>query len=147
MMGKRSVLMGLIFALGLAACGDGGGTTEPPAEQFPRMVGNQAVFYFVPRANHNIQTINVAGSFNDWNNANTQFAMTRQPNGNWELRRQLPAGEHLYKFVINGEWVGNMCNDANWGNPAHGNRVDPALGANSCVDDGFGGQNGQFRIQ
>jgi hypothetical protein len=147
---KRTAVMGLMMVLALAACGDGGGTTEPPGEQFPRMVGNQVVFYFVPRANHSIQSIVVAGSFGAegtpqfWNDSNQQFAMTRQANGNWELRRQLPAGPYQYKFVINGDWVQHMCNDATWGNPAHNNRVDPAV--TNCNEDGFGGANGMFTV-
>jgi hypothetical protein len=48
-----------------------------------------------------------------WSPENQQFAMTRQANGHWELARQLPLGSYQYKFVINGNWVQHMCNDAN----------------------------------
>jgi hypothetical protein len=56
----------------------------------------------------------------------------------------LPAGSYQYKFVINGNWVQHMCNDANWGSPAHNNRVDPAL--TGCTADGFGGANGNLTV-
>jgi hypothetical protein len=148
---KRYSLMGvLLMALTAAGCGEGSGGTTEPVEQFPRMRGNQVVFYFVPRANHNIQTIVVAGSFGAegtpqfWNSENQQFAMTRRADGNWELARQLPAGNYEYKFVINGNWVQHMCNDATWGNPAHGNRVDPAV--TDCNEDPFGGANARLTV-
>jgi ABC-type glycerol-3-phosphate transport system substrate-binding protein len=86
MMPKRSILMGLVMVLALAACGERG-TTEPENE-FPRMRGSQVVFHFAPRANHTITSIVVAGSFGAegtpqfWNAENQQFAMTQQANGN-----------------------------------------------------------------
>lgn len=146
---RSSVLSVLLIAAMAAACGSDGGGTEP-TEQFPRMRDGRVVFYFAPTAAQNVNSIIVAGSFGAegtpafWNDSNQDFAMTRRADGIWEFSRQLPAGSYEYKFVINGNWVNNMCNDATWGNPAHNNRVDPAL--TQCNEDPFGGANGRLVV-
>jgi hypothetical protein len=152
MMLKRSSVLGLMMMVALAACGES--TTEPPPQnEFPRMRGGQVLFQYVPSANTPaITSIAVAGSFGAegtdafWNPGNANFQMTRQANGRWELTRPLPAGNYEYKFVFNGDqWAQHMCNDATWGNPAHGGKVDPAV--TQCNEDPFGGANAILVVQ
>jgi len=64
----------------------------------------------------------LAGSFNDW--SPDRDAMTdADGDGVWELTLILPAGEAVYKFVADGRWITD------------------SEGADSFVDDGYGGQN------
>lgn len=63
--------------------------------------------------------VSVAGTFNQWDPEATPLVRTRDA-GVWSATLSLPAGEHQYAFVVDGErWV-----------------PDPAAPA---VDDGFGG--------
>jgi 1,4-alpha-glucan branching enzyme len=68
-------------------------------------------------------TVAIAGSFNQW--SPTANPLTRErPRSPWSAVVQLPPGEHLFMFVINGtEWI------------------SPPF-AVDYVDDGFGAQNG-----
>lgn len=44
----------------------------------------------------------LAGTFNDWN----PDGYTMQRNGDkWELSLYLPPGKHLYKFIVDGQWM------------------------------------------
>ncbi len=76
-----------------------------------------------------LQTVHVAGSFNGWapTIAAGGWAMQRQGNA-WTLTRELPAGMHRYKLVLDErDWV-----------------TDPA--ALDREPDGFGGQNGVLTV-
>jgi len=66
--------------------------------------------------------VEVVGSFNDWRPGSLPLTDDDQ-DGVWNAEVVLPAGEHQYMFVVDGEkWV-----------------VDPLAGR--YVDDGFGRQN------
>lgn len=66
-----------------------------------------------------VQTVHVAGTFNSWNNR--EYPLEKK-DGEWTRTVRLPAGNHQYKFVLNGtEWV-----------------TDPKVKA---VDDGMGNMN------
>jgi 1,4-alpha-glucan branching enzyme len=53
----------------------------------------------------------VAGSFNDWK-PNDKRLLDKTGTGKYTLTLMLPAGEHQYKFVINGVWcVDPNCTD------------------------------------
>jgi hypothetical protein len=66
------------------------------------------------------QRVSVAGTFNQWNPEATPLA--RMSSGAWTGTLSLPAGQHLYAFVVDGaRWI-----------------IDPAAPA---VDDGFGRRN------
>lgn len=103
------------------------------------------VFTYVPSSGTpTINSINVAGSFNDWDAA--AQAMTEQTDGSWTATVTLSPGTYQYKYVFNGDqWASNMCDDATWGNPGFSNKVDPDV--TECVDDGFGGQNAVLVIE
>jgi glycosidase len=83
-----------------------------------------------------ISSIFVAGTFNNW--STTETPLPRQADGTW-LVRLTAAGPQEYKFVINGAWIGDMCNDRTWGDPNKDFWVD--VGALGCVSDGFSGRN------
>ncbi len=58
---------------------------------------------------------------------------------------EMDPGNYLYKYVFNGDqWADNMCNSATWGHPDFENKIDPDV--STCVDDGFGGANGQLTV-
>ncbi len=51
-------------------------------------------------------SVNWAGAFNNWSTSATPFA--KGADGAWSVEVALPAGEHQYKFVINGtQWIGD----------------------------------------
>ena len=73
-------------------------------------------FYFVIKPNHifrlkgfeNAKSVYLAGDFNNWS-PNT-FAMKKRDN-EWTLDVHLPAGKHLYKFVVDGKWIIDPANE------------------------------------
>jgi cyclomaltodextrinase len=74
-----------------------------------------------------VKSVEVAGSFNQWNPKNTPMKLD-PATGAWSGLATMEGGEYQYKFVLNG---------AEWG-------PDPA---NPLKDaDGFGGQNSVLRL-
>ena len=68
------------------------------------------------------KSVSVAGDFNDW--SPSAHPLTRNGAGRWSVVVALPAGEHKFMFVVDGEqWM-----------------VPPL--AEDYVDDGFGSRNG-----
>src|SRR5688572_6756909 len=68
------------------------------------------------------KSVSVAGDFNDW--SPSAHPLTRNGSGRWSVVVALPAGEHKFMFVVDGEqWM-----------------VPPL--AEDFVDDGFGSRNG-----
>ncbi|HEY6504264.1 MAG TPA: hypothetical protein VIZ28_09845 [Chitinophagaceae bacterium] len=86
---------------------DGKWTAAPANVNIEKSSGN---FYFVINANHifrlkgydKAKTVYLAGDFNNWS-PNT-FAMKKQGD-EWVLDVHLTPGKHLYKFVVDGEWI------------------------------------------
>ncbi|WP_305767918.1 pullulanase-associated domain-containing protein [Candidatus Epulonipiscium viviparus] len=78
----------------------------------PEVAGTKATFrYYAPDA----KAVSVAGSWNA-----TEDVMTKSSNGVWEVTLDLTAGDHTYKFVVDGKQVADPSNpdvDAN-GNSA-----------------------------
>lgn len=71
------------------------------------------------------RTVSVAGSFNDW--SATEHVL--RPNvdlGVFELCLPLSAGRHLYRLVVDGDWITDPYNDATEPN---------GLGGTNCVID------------
>lgn len=130
----RSVLAMLLLAA-VAACG-----YDDPVDADD---GEYTFVYAPSSATPAITSISVRGSFNDW--SGDVLAMDQQANGTWQVSRAFDPGTYQYKYFFNGEeWASNMCDDPTWGDPANDNKVDPDV--TTCVDDGFGGQNGQLVI-
>jgi glycosidase len=56
-----------------------------------------------------IRSVHLAGSFNNW--SMTAAPMTRHDDGKWRATSLIPAGDHEYKFVVNGtEWENDPAN-------------------------------------
>jgi 1,4-alpha-glucan branching enzyme len=68
------------------------------------------------------QSVHLAGTFNSWSTSADPLA--KGASGLWQITKELPAGSHQYKFVINGgqQW-----------------KEDP--GNPNSADDGYGGKN------
>lgn len=61
-------------------------------------------------ANHKVRTVQLAGSFNNWNPAATSLAPTGD--GRYSVFLKLDDGLHHYKFVVNGEfWLQDLSAD------------------------------------
>jgi 1,4-alpha-glucan branching enzyme len=71
-------------------------------------------------------TVNLAGSFNSW--STSADPMQKQGADTWVLKKPLPSGKHLYKFVIDG---------GTW-------KEDP--NALATADDGYGGKNAVVEV-
>lgn len=107
-------LVGIGILLGSFVFDRGGQPTGRP----PAVAGNNSprsplsdsvrVIKFVLVAPH-ASTVSVVGDFNNWDSLATP--MTRTPTGGtWSVAIQLPAGRHVYAFVVNGangstQWV------------------------------------------
>ena len=65
---------------------------------------SQVTFVHHPR--NNCATVQVVGSFNDWNP--DRGRMTKQKDGSYRKRLQLPSGEYRYKFLVDGQLVLDM---------------------------------------
>jgi hypothetical protein len=71
--------------------------------------------------NPTARSVSVVGSFNGWSPSTTP--MTRDRDGNWQVKIRLRPGRFEYKFAVNGaDWVPDPANP-------------------DAVDDGFGGRN------
>ena len=63
--------------------------------------GGEFTFIFKPRSG--AKKVFLAGDFNGWNPQ--QKRMVKNKDGTFRSRVSLPAGEHQYKFVVDGHWI------------------------------------------
>ena len=99
--------------------------TSCNGENAVRIIGTPGhTFLYIPTIK-DVQVVTVAGTFQpaggQWNN------QTDTLDNIWEYTVDLEAGTYQYKYQFNetNGWAGNMCDEANWGNPEFGNAVDP----------------------
>ena len=93
----------------------------------PTLSAEEGVAQFVGRF-PGARSVEVVGSFTDWRPGVVPL-QDDDHDGVWQTEVVLPAGEHQYMFVVDGErWV-----------------LDPL--ADRHVDDGFGGQNAVILVQ
>ena len=112
--------MRLFVLLSLVTAAIVGGSCAPVARPAAPVVTPTGVRFVLVRAS--ARSVAVAGSFNRW--SATAHLLTRTARGAWSITIPLPAGEHLFMFVVDGsEWI------------------TPPL-AEDYVDDGFGAKNG-----
>lgn len=105
-------------------CAEGGNAVIEVDE-----AGPHTFMYVVWDGAPDITSVNLAGSFQDWDPAATPMAQT------YALWVDLEPGTYEYKFVFNGDqWAGDMCNDTNWGDPDNDYMVD--ANGQECVEDG-----------
>jgi len=74
---------------------------------------SQVTFVFQPF--NDCKQVQVAGSFNNWKPE--EGRMTRQKNGSFRRRFQLPPGEYRYRFVVDGQWQADPEADGQVPNP------------------------------
>lgn len=69
---------------------------------------SNSVYEFVYTGPPQLESVSVAGSFNNWN----KDADPMQRDGNtWRLKKEIPFGTYQYKFVLNGEnWITDPAN-------------------------------------
>lgn len=66
--------------------------------------GSQGVRFMFTTDNQ-IESVAVAGTFNNWN-GDRNFMYKTEGENVWELELPIPKGRHLYKFVVNGDdWI------------------------------------------
>lgn len=123
-----SPVAGALLAAGLVGFGvlasrivmnrDGRDAAGQPQAVASRLPVSDTVFVFVaPRA----ASVSLVGDFNDWDES--KAPLVHLPNsGLWTVTVPLPAGRHLYQFVVDGTWM-----------------PDPS--APLAGDDGFGRSN------
>jgi hypothetical protein len=123
-----SPVVGGLLAAGLVGLGviagnfalnrDGRNPVGQPPSVAARLPVSDTVFVIVaPQA----ARVSLVGDFNDWDAS--KVPLVRVPNsGLWKVTVPLPAGRHLYQFVVDGNWV-------------------PDPGAPVAGDDGFGRTN------
>jgi len=114
-------LVGIGVAVGSFALDRGGHLAGQPtvAERPPvsPRVSDTVFVIVAPQA----AKVSLVGDFNDWDAS--KLPLVRVPNsGLWKVAVPLPAGRHLYQFVVDGNWV-----------------ADP--GAPVAGDNGFGRPN------
>lgn len=57
----------------------------------------------------NAKTVALAGTFNNWNPAQTFFT---KEGDTWVCRVELPPGKHVYKYIVDGNWITDPTNPA-----------------------------------
>ena len=116
-------------------------SASPPASCDPDPDG-YAFVYEPPAGAPAITTVHLAGEFNAWSATATPMTLD---DGAWVAHVELDsATTYQYKFIINGNWISDMCNDATWGHAALGFVVHED--SDGCVADGLGGQNAMITL-
>jgi 1,4-alpha-glucan branching enzyme len=85
------------------------------------------------------KSVHVIGSFNDWDHAADPLAVSEQ--GIWWIVKDLPAGDHEYQFLIDGETVigDPYAREIRWDGGAQPNAiVHVGAAAHEWNDGGFG---------
>lgn len=62
---------------------------------------SQITFVYTPP--EPCRRVQVVGTFNDWQP--DQGRMTKQKDGSYRKRLQLPPGEHRYRFIVDEAWI------------------------------------------
>ena len=107
---RVSPLVGLAAAAGFTALVVGGtlALREQPAAPLPAVASVDTqrvkVVQFVLRAPE-ARSVSLVGDFNDWDRAATPLRAVSS-DGTWTISLALPAGRHVYAFVVDGEeWI------------------------------------------
>jgi len=86
------------------------------------MAGKRMKFLFKPYKD--CESVHLAGDFTDWDK--NPILMKKNKTGEWTLTKSLTPGEHVYKFIADGEW-----------------HLDPNA---SKKNDGFGSENSVINV-
>jgi hypothetical protein len=77
--------------------------------KYPFRVVDSVVTFFL-KGHNNARKVMLAGSFNSWNP--DALAMTQTDSG-WIAELRLGPGKYWYKFIVNGNWIGDNDNRLN----------------------------------
>ena len=146
----RWALLPLLFVF--AGCGEDDPSgpecddPNPPASCVPPEEDGYAFVYEPPAGAPAITSVVVRGDFNQWGPPNgTDLVLEEQADGTWLGYADLDSTTtYAYKFVINGQWINDMCSDATWGHDDAGGLVH--LETDDCVSDGFSGMNALINL-
>lgn len=69
----------------------------------------------------NAKTVYLAGTFNDWEPS--ELKMTKNKDGIWIYQMSLETGKHLYKFIVDGQWITDPANRKTEGDDPFKNSV------------------------
>ena len=73
----------------------------------PRQIGDEVIFtYRDPAA----EDVRIAGDFSNWEPVDAM--VQRQDRETWQGVIRLDSGTHEYKFIVDGKWTTDPCNDA-----------------------------------
>ena len=113
-MKKKRVVMGiLLLLLACAAVGYGVMQHRQAAQvaatraKMSAWPGQRLLTNFALTA-PNAKQVYLAGEMTDW--GTDEIAMTRGTDGVWRTSVNLPTGQWLYKFVVDGEWIADPAN-------------------------------------
>lgn len=123
---RPRLLMGAIHGLVAATIGLALATGAGAAWAAPEQVAGGIRF---THTDPNATAVSWAGAFNNW--STTANPMERGDDGVWSVVIPLPAGEHQYKFVIDGQWVADPENPVTGGD--YGNSVVKVAADGSVV--------------
>jgi hypothetical protein len=70
------------------------------------------------------QEVQLVGNFTDWQK--NPIKLRQATDGSWRTKVILPAGRHLYRYLVDGQWHDD---------PAHGERVPNVFGSSDLVID------------
>ena len=132
---KRTVAAFALVALATWACSPDDYPTasrfDPPPEEIELPDGE--LFFYVPPAGVSVSSVSLRGSFNEWG----ETPMIDLGDGRWVAGVELEPGEYMYKYFFNGtDWATSMCNDATYGDPENGGKVDAEV--EECTGGGDG---------
>lgn len=135
---RTTLLLPLLFAC--AACGEDPIETDPcddpnPPASCEEPQEGYAFVYDPPAGAPAITSMVLRGTFNNWGNPpGADVPFEQQNDGSWVAYVELDsATTYEYKFVINGQWIADMCSDATWGHEDAGGYVH--LEADGCSND------------
>ncbi|HEX6588938.1 MAG TPA: alpha-amylase family glycosyl hydrolase [Longimicrobiales bacterium] len=110
-------------------------SANPPASCEEPEPDGYAFIYEPPAGAPAITSMVLRGTFNNWGPPNgTDIPFTLRDDGSWAAYVELDsATTYEYKFVINGQWIADMCDDPTWGHEEAGGFVH--LEADGCVGE------------
>lgn len=105
---KKAVqIIFFISFFSLFSCGESAVEEEIYLPEWDTLVG-EFTLYFYPLSSDEIESVYVAGGFNDWVAPDTDYKLTLQTNGAYTLDMRLNRGTYCFNFFVNGEFVSDL---------------------------------------
>ncbi|NPV01950.1 MAG: hypothetical protein HPY53_11275 [Brevinematales bacterium] len=94
-------------------------------------------FVYIPDPGEKVDSVYIAGTFNQWNEGLPDYEFYRMENGNYKIELELPAGKYVYQYMINGNWLKYDAGTITGGMETITNKIAPL--PDSFYKDCFGG--------